>query len=110
MPERDQILAVGEHFGRNLRRVRRRQDLTQEMLARRAAVHRTYIGLLENAERVCGIDVLIRLAGALDVSPLELLDGIDWVPGPEPEPGGAFNFRSMPIPTRSRPAMTEPGE
>jgi hypothetical protein len=37
---------------------------------------------LQGGERVCRIDTLIRLAGAMAVPPGELLDGIDWVPGP----------------------------
>jgi transcriptional regulator with XRE-family HTH domain len=83
MPERDQVLAVARRFGQNLRRVRRREDLSQERLARRASLHRTEIGLLEKGGRVCRIDTLIRLAGAMAVPPGELLDGIDWIPGPE---------------------------
>jgi hypothetical protein len=34
---------------------------------------------VEAGERVSRIDTLIRLAGAMG----ELLDGIDWAPGPE---------------------------
>jgi transcriptional regulator with XRE-family HTH domain len=83
MPDRDQILAVAERFGENLRRVRRREDLSQERLARRASLQRTEIGLLEKGERVSRIDTLIRLAGAMAVPPGELLEGIDWVSGPE---------------------------
>jgi transcriptional regulator with XRE-family HTH domain len=83
MPERDQALAVAERFGENLRRVRKREDLSQERLARRASLHRTEIGLLEKGGRVCRIDTLIRLAGGMEVPPGELLEGIDWVPGPE---------------------------
>jgi transcriptional regulator with XRE-family HTH domain len=83
MPERDQVLAVAERFGENLRRVRKREDLSQERLARRASLHRTEIGLLEKGGRVCRIDTLIRLAGAMGVPPGELLEEIDWVPGPE---------------------------
>ncbi len=48
MTEREQALAVAERFGWNLRRVRRREDLSQERLARRASLHRTEIGKLEN--------------------------------------------------------------
>jgi transcriptional regulator with XRE-family HTH domain len=83
MPERDQVLAVAERFGENLRRVRKREDFSQERLARRASLHRTEIGLLEKGERVCRIDTLVRLAGAMAVPPAELLEGIDWVPGPD---------------------------
>jgi len=105
MPDSDQILAVAERFGLNLRRVRKREDLSQERLAKRASLHRTEIGLLEKGERVCRLDTLIKLAGAMAVPPGELLDGIDWVPGPETV--GTFAFGSVSI---SRgPARDEPG-
>lgn len=109
MPEREQALAVAGRVGDNLRRIRRREDLSQEELARRASLHRTAIGLLDHGERVCRIDTLIRLAGAMAVPPGELLDGIDWVPGPEPE--GTFSFsraqRPRPPTQPSSPAIDQ---
>jgi transcriptional regulator with XRE-family HTH domain len=108
MAERDQGLAVAERFGENLRRVRKREDLSQERLAGRASLHRTEIGRLEKGERVCRIDTLIRLAGAMAVPPAELLDGIDWVPGSDPD--GAFSVNSSRIPARPRPAIEEASE
>lgn len=86
---------VGERFGENLRRVRRREGLSQEQLASRASLHRTEVGLLERSGRTCRIDTLLRLAGAMAVGPEELLDGIVWVPAPETE--GAFSFNSRPF-------------
>ncbi len=83
---------MAERFGRNLRRVRRREGLSQEELAIRAGLHRTAVGLLERGGRVPRIDTLVRLAGAMAVPPGELLDGIFWVPAPEPV--GAFSFGS----------------
>jgi transcriptional regulator with XRE-family HTH domain len=74
---------VARQFGDNLRRVRRREGLSQEQLAKRGSLHRTEIGLLEAGGRACRIDTLIRLAGALAIRPEELLEGIAWVPGPE---------------------------
>jgi transcriptional regulator with XRE-family HTH domain len=74
---------VAEGFGQNLRRIRRREDLSQEQLGRRASLHRTEIGLLERGGRAYRIDTLIRVAGALEVRPEELLEGIAWIPGPE---------------------------
>jgi transcriptional regulator with XRE-family HTH domain len=74
---------VAEGFGENMRRVRRREGLSQEQLGRRASLHRTEIGLLERGGRVCRIDTLIGVAGALGVRPEELLEGIVWIPGPE---------------------------
>lgn len=100
MPEREQVLAVAQRFGLNLRRVRKREDLSQEKLARRASLHRTEIGLLEKGERVCRIDTLVRLAGAMAVPPGELLEGMDWIPGPETE--GTFSFSSSPPNHRAR--------
>jgi transcriptional regulator with XRE-family HTH domain len=102
---RDGSYAVAERFGDSLRRVRRRERLSQEELAVRASLHRTEIGKLENTERVPRIDTLIRLAGAMAVAPAELLDGIAWVP--RPGRGGAFAFGSTAItsrPTRERPS------
>jgi transcriptional regulator with XRE-family HTH domain len=92
--------AVAERFGANLHRVRCREGLSQESLAVRASLHRTEIGRLENGERACRIDTLIRLAGAMAVPPAELLDGIAWVPAPEPQ--GSFAFGSSSI--RQMPA------
>jgi transcriptional regulator with XRE-family HTH domain len=108
MPERDEALAVAGRFGENLRRVRRREDLSQERLAKRASLHRTEIGLLEKGERVCRIDTLVRLAGAMAVPPGELLEGIGWLPGPETD--GAFAFTSRPNSTRPEPAEEEASE
>jgi transcriptional regulator with XRE-family HTH domain len=86
--------AVAEHFGENLRQVRRREGLSQEQLVGRAGLHRTEVGLLERSGRTARIDTLIRLAGAMAVRPEELLDGIAWVPAPETE--GIFTFNSRP--------------
>jgi transcriptional regulator with XRE-family HTH domain len=95
MAERDQVLALAERFGRNLRRVRKREALSQEKLASRASLHRTEIGLLEHGERVCRIDTLIQLAGAMAIPPGELLDGIEWIPGP-PAAEGTYAFAGAP--------------
>lgn len=74
-------MSVAQQFGANLRRCRKRADLSQEEAAVRASLHRTAIGQLERAERVARIDTLIKLAGALDAEPGELLAGLAWEPG-----------------------------
>lgn len=66
-------------FGRNLFITRKRAYLSQEQLARRAGLHRTEIGLLENGRRLPRLDTLVQLLGALRVPPEELLSGISWV-------------------------------
>lgn len=47
----------------------------------RASLHRTEISGLERGLRVSRIDTLVKLAAALEVSPLDLLEGIEWTPG-----------------------------
>jgi len=84
---------VTEPFRQNLRRLRRRAGLSQEHLAARASLHRTAIGLLENGERLPRIDTLMRLAASLEASPLELLEGIEWVP-PREQASGSFWMRN----------------
>ena len=81
---------VAVRFGRNLHRCRRRAAMSQEELGALAALHRTEIGMLENGIRLARVDTLMKIAGALAVSPSELLEGIDWIPGNASE--GSFNI------------------
>jgi transcriptional regulator with XRE-family HTH domain len=90
MPQKKRDVAVARRFGENLRRARRRADLSQEQLAQRAGLHRTEVGKLEKGGRVPRIDTLIRLADSAEAQPVELLEGIYWVPSPET--AGAFSF------------------
>jgi transcriptional regulator with XRE-family HTH domain len=72
---------VAARFGENLTRCRKRANLSQEELSIRASLHRTQIGILERGARLPRIDTLVKLAGALAVSPDDLLEGIVWRPG-----------------------------
>lgn len=49
--------------------------LSQEDLADRCRLHRTYIGAIERAEGNITLDTLDKVAGALDVEPHELVRG-----------------------------------
>lgn len=71
---------VATRLGENLAACRHRANLSQEELGSRAGLHRTAIGQLERGQRVARADTLVKLAGALSVSPAELLDGLTWVP------------------------------
>ncbi len=62
----------------NLRLARRRQRMTQELLAHRSGLHRTEIGKLENSERLPRLDTAVKLATALEVPLDELVDGVAW--------------------------------
>ena len=60
-------------FGARIRQERVRLGISQEELADRAGLHRTYIGGVERGERNVGLLNLIRLARALDIAPGDLL-------------------------------------
>lgn len=61
------------HLAQNLRRLRKRDALSQEALADRAGLHRTFVGSVERGERNISIDNVDRLARALKVTAAELL-------------------------------------
>ena len=60
-------------FGVNLRRHREELRLSQEDLAEKADLHRTYIGSVERGERNVSIDNMERLAAAVGCTIAELL-------------------------------------
>lgn len=62
-----EILAI------NLRKFRQARGLSQEELAHRAEIDRTYISALERSVYAAGIDVVDRLARSLDVEASDLL-------------------------------------
>lgn len=64
---------IRETFAKNLRAVRRDKGLSQEELAHRAELDRTYISALERNVYNPTIDVVGRLAEALRVEPATLL-------------------------------------
>lgn len=74
-------MTVREQFAANLARVRKRAGISQEELCFRASLHRTEIGMLERGIRLPRIDTLVKLCGALEIPPGELLRGIEWRSG-----------------------------
>jgi ribosome-binding protein aMBF1 (putative translation factor) len=67
-------LFLQQLFGTNVRLVRTAKGLSQEELAHRASVDRTYISSIERRLRNVSIQNIQRLAVALDVDPRELID------------------------------------
>jgi transcriptional regulator with XRE-family HTH domain len=64
---------IREVLALNLRKLRRAQGLSQEELAHRAKIDRTYISALERSIYAAGIDVVDRLARVLGVEAADLL-------------------------------------
>jgi len=74
MPKRDPILAA---FGQNVRKRREALQFTQEGLAEKADLDRTYISDIERGTRNPGVKNVVRLAKALGVTTAKLLEGVD---------------------------------
>jgi transcriptional regulator with XRE-family HTH domain len=60
-------------FAANLRRLRQTRGLSQEELAHDADVNRSYMSKVEKGDRYVGLEIIGKLAIALDVEPAELL-------------------------------------
>jgi transcriptional regulator with XRE-family HTH domain len=65
--------AVGEA----IRSIREQQGLSQEELAHRSGVHRTYVGGIERGERNPTVESLKKIADGLGVEPEDILARAD---------------------------------
>lgn len=63
-------------FGDNVRARREKQDLSQEQLAERADLDRTYISGVERGVRNLSLNSIVRIAKALKTSASELCGGV----------------------------------
>ena len=62
-------------FGARVRELRELGGLSQEALAHRAALHRTYVGSVERGERNISLANIQALADALEVDVRQLFEG-----------------------------------
>lgn len=70
-----------DRFAINLRKARQKKEISQEELGFRCELHRTEISLLERGGREPRLGTIVKLAGALEIAPEELIAGIRWQPG-----------------------------
>lgn len=61
-------------FGKNVQRLRKSKGLSQEQLAEIAGLHRTYIGMIERAEKNITLINIEKIAVALNVKLTDLLE------------------------------------
>lgn len=66
------------HIGKTLRWLRVRREISQEELARRTSLHRTEVGMIERGQREPRLGTIVKLAGALEVPPESLFEGMEW--------------------------------
>jgi transcriptional regulator with XRE-family HTH domain len=60
-------------FGNRVRQQRKLKNISQEELAHRADLHRTYIGMIERAEKNITLLNIEKIAKALDIPIVDLL-------------------------------------
>lgn len=70
-------MGIRDVLSRNLKSARREKGFSQEDLADRAGLDRTYISSLERCIYGATIDVVERLATALDTNVVALLSDVD---------------------------------
>ena len=66
-------------FGARIAELRKRLNLSQEELAERCGVHRTYIGTIERGEKSPTLNTIEKLANGLNVSIHDLLIPPEYV-------------------------------
>ena len=67
-------MTPGERMAKRLKTLRRRRGLTQEALAAKAGLSRTYLARLETARQDPTLSTLVKLAKALGVPVTALLE------------------------------------
>jgi transcriptional regulator with XRE-family HTH domain len=70
MKTKSNILII---FGERVREIRKEKGLSQEKLAHKADLHRTYIGMIERAEKNITLLNIEKIANALEVNINELM-------------------------------------
>jgi transcriptional regulator with XRE-family HTH domain len=64
---------INKIVGKNIRALREKMGLSQDVFAEACDVHRTYIGSVERGERNITLETLARIAKAAKTTPVELL-------------------------------------
>lgn len=67
------------NLGASIRMLRKRNGLTQEVLAERLGVHTTFIGRLERGERGAHWRTVRRVLRALDLTPSQFAEALEAI-------------------------------
>ena len=62
-----------KQFAKRVREERKKMNLSQEKLADKAGLHRTYVGMIERAEKNITLLNIAKIAKALKISPDKLI-------------------------------------
>jgi len=67
-------MSLEKQFGKNVRYWRLKREMSQEVLAERASLHPTYVSGVESGKRNPTVNVIGRIANALDIKPAVLFE------------------------------------
>lgn len=70
-------MEVEKVFGSELRKMRKERGLTQEELAARADIERTFVSFLERGLRQPTLTSILKIAGGLGVSAASIVDAVE---------------------------------
>ena len=70
------VESARDRVARHMRALRADQGISQEALAAKVELHRTYVGSIERSERNVSLDNIERIANALGVDVCDLLSPI----------------------------------
>jgi transcriptional regulator with XRE-family HTH domain len=69
-------MSVKARVSRNIQRIRREKDLSQEEVAHRSGIHQTYLSGVETGKRNPSILIVERIAVALGVDVAEIFKAV----------------------------------
>jgi len=72
----DFLMDICKKFGIRVRKLRIAQNLSQEVLAQKSDLHRTYIGGIERGERNVSLVNIQKIANALNISLHEIMKNL----------------------------------
>ena len=70
------MMEICKKFGCRVRELRITQGISQEVLAQKSGLHRTYIGGIERGERNISLVNIEKIAKALNLTLVDIVDGL----------------------------------
>ena len=70
------MMEICKRFGCRVRDLRVAQGMSQEALAQKSGLHRTYIGGVERGERNISLVNIEKIAQALNLTLVDIIDGL----------------------------------
>lgn len=70
---KEEEIKIIQAFSERVRTFRENIGISQEKLAEKAGLHRTYIGSLERAEKIPSLITIVKIAKALNINISDLI-------------------------------------